>query len=236
LGIRRVDERADSPTSVPPAHFEAPAGAAHLLLVRHGESAHVVADRADRPGGGPADPPLSPRGREEAVLVGARLADEPIAAIYVTNLQRTAETARPLAATIGVEPVVEPDLREVFLGDLDGLNLQLRLRDGDEVVRRALREERWELLPGAEAQEAFAARVRAGITRIAERHREETVAIFTHGGVIGQTIAEATACRPHSFTRSDNGSITHLVVTGRRWHVRAFNDSGHLRRSMVPSP
>jgi L-alanine-DL-glutamate epimerase-like enolase superfamily enzyme len=46
-------------------------------------------------------------------------------------------------------------------------------------------------------------------------------------------IAEATACRPHSFTRSDNASLTHLVVRGHRWHVRAFNDSGHLRRSLV---
>jgi 2,3-bisphosphoglycerate-dependent phosphoglycerate mutase len=228
-----VDERADSPPSVPPARFEAPAGATQLLLVRHGESAHVVADRADRPGGGPADPPLSPRGREEAVLVGARLADEPIAAIYVSSLRRNAETAGPLSAAIGVEPLVEPDLREVFLGDLDGLNLQLRLRDGDEVVRRALREERWELLPGAEAQEAFATRVRAAITRIAESHREKTVVVFTHGGVIGQAIAEATGCRPHSFTRSDNASVTHLVITGPRWLVRAFNDSRHLGRSLI---
>ena len=129
--------------------------------------------------------------------------------------------------------MVEPDLREVFLGELDGLNLQLRLQDGDEMVRRALREERWELLPGAERQDVFAARVRAGITRIAERHRGHTVALFTHGGVIGQVLCEATGCRPHAFARSDNASVTHLVVTPRRWLVRGFNDAGHLCASLT---
>ena len=172
-------------------------------------------------------------GREEAAHVAARLADEPIAAIYVSSLRRTAETAAPLAAALGLEPVVEPDLREVFLGELDGLNLQLRLEDGDEMVRRALREERWELLPGAERQEAFAARVRAGITRIAERHRGHTVVVFTHGGVIGQVLCEATGCRPHAFARSDNASVTHLVITPRRWLVRGFNDAGHLCASLT---
>jgi 2,3-bisphosphoglycerate-dependent phosphoglycerate mutase len=151
----------------------------------------------------------------------------------VSSLRRTAETAGPLAAALRLEPVVEPDLREVFLGELDGLNLQLRLEDGDEMVRRALREERWELLPGAERQEAFAARVRAGITRIAERHRGHTVVVFTHGGVIGQVLCEATGCRPHAFARSDNASVTHLVITARRWLVRGFNDSGHLCGSLT---
>jgi probable phosphoglycerate mutase len=227
--VTRVDEGEGSPQSVAPARFVAPGGATQLLLVRHGESAPVVGDRADRPGSGPADPPLSPRGREEAARVGARLAGEPIAAIYVSSLRRTVETAGPLSAALRLEPVVEPDLREVFLGELDGLNLQRRLQDGHEQVRRALREERWDLLPGAEAQDDFAERVRSGINRIAERHRDETVAVFTHGGVIGQVLAEATGCRPHAFTRSDNASVNHLVIAGHRWLVRCFNDTGHLR-------
>ena len=93
--VARVDERMDDAQPVPPARFVMPAHVTHLLLVRHGESAPVVADRADRPGGGPADPPLSARGHEEAARVGARLAEEPIAAIYVSSLRRTAETAAP---------------------------------------------------------------------------------------------------------------------------------------------
>ena len=49
-----------------------------------------------------------------------RLQHEDISAIYVTTLQRTAQTAAPLAARLGITPRVEPDLREVGLGDWEG--------------------------------------------------------------------------------------------------------------------
>jgi probable phosphoglycerate mutase len=211
------------------ARFVAPRGAANVLLVRHGESAPIVVNDTPRRSDTPADPPLDPRGRDEAALVCTRLAGEPIAAIYVSTLRRTAETAAPLAATLGLEPIVEPHLREVFLGDVDGQNLRVLARGGNGLVRRALAEESWELLTGAERQRDFAERVRAGIMAIAARHADETVAVFTHGGVIGQALAEATGCRPHAFTGADNASVTHLVVRADRWIVRGFNDIAHLR-------
>ena len=48
---------------------------------------------------------------------------EPIDAIYVTTLRRTHETAAPLAARLGITPIEEPDLREVFLGEWEGGHL-----------------------------------------------------------------------------------------------------------------
>ena len=182
-----------------------------------------------------ADPPLHADGVAEAERVGERLRHEPIEAIYVSPLARTRATAAPLAAATGIAPVVVDDLREVFLGDVDGLNLGAVVTTDDR-VRRALREERWELLPGAEAADAFAARVRRAITAIAEAHPDGAVAVFTHGGVIGQVMSEASGSRPHAFIGADNGSITHLVVLRRRWTVRAFNDAGHLRAGFLASP
>ena len=44
----------------------------------------------------------------EAILAGA--GGEEIAAIYVTTLRRTAETAAPLAARLGLTPRVEPEM------------------------------------------------------------------------------------------------------------------------------
>ncbi len=218
----------DVPEPVRQPRFVRPPGATSLLLVRHGESAPVVGEHAPRRSPVPADPPLDPRGRDEARHVCARLSAEPIAAIYVSTLRRTSETAAPLSAALGLEPVVEANLREVFLGDVDGLNLGVLARGGDELVRRALAEQRWDLLAGAEPHEEFADRVRAGITGIAARHPDQTVAVFTHGGVIGQAVAEATGCTLHAFVGSDNASVTHLVVTARRWIVRCFNDTAHL--------
>jgi len=54
------------------------------------------------------------------------------------------------------------------------------------------------------------------------------VAVFTHGGVIGQALAQASGSRPFSFLSADNGSISRLLVTGRGWIVRGFNDTAHL--------
>src|SRR6202021_914767 len=60
-----------------------------------------------------ADPPLSGLGQRQAAAGGKALADEPIAAVLCSHLQRAVETAREVAAPHGLEPVVYPELREV---------------------------------------------------------------------------------------------------------------------------
>jgi probable phosphoglycerate mutase len=132
-----------------------------------------------------------------------------------------------------MEPMVDEDLREVYLGEVDGLNLRRLVVEGNEHVRRAFREQRWEVIPKAESHESFSRRVREVITRIANRHVGEAVAVFAHGGIIGQVLAEATGSSNHAFIQADNASISHVVVTPQRWIVRSFNDTGHLRDRIV---
>jgi probable phosphoglycerate mutase len=200
-----------------------------VLLIRHGASAPGVAGEPLPRRGVQADPPLSPIGEQEALRVAERLRGEDIAAIYHSPLQRTAQTAAPLAAALGMTPIVDEDLREVFLGAVDGLDLRPLVADGDDYVRRALREQRWEHIPGAEPHEEFAGRTRAVIQRLAEEHAGSSIAVFTHGGFIGQVLAEATGSTLHAFINADNASITQLAATRKRWTVRGFNDVGHLR-------
>jgi probable phosphoglycerate mutase len=214
------------------AKFSLPTGAVQLLLIRHGESAPVVAGAVPLRHG-QADPGLDPAGEVEAHAVARRLAGEPIAAIYQSPLGRAVQTAAPLAAALGITAHDDEDLREVFLGEVDGLNLGILARAGDERVRDALREQRWDLIPGAEEPHAFGCRVRVAIDRIAERHRGNAIAVFTHGGVIGELMAQATGSTPHAFIHADNGSITHLIAAKKRLSVRCFNDTGHLRARVV---
>jgi probable phosphoglycerate mutase len=228
----------DGPASepVPQVRFQMPAGATEILLVRHGESAAVTPGEALPQLGGQADPPLASIGRREAEIVGQRLRAEPIAAIYCSPLTRAVQTAAPLADALGLTPMLEPGLREVYLGAVDGLNLQVLAGAGDAAVRGALRAQRWELLPGAEPQDSFAERVRGAINGIAARHPDVVVVAFTHGGVIGQIMAEATGATPHAFIGADNASIARLVVMRGRWLVRGFNDTCHLHRSAAAMP
>lgn len=207
-----------------------PAGATSVLLIRHGESAPARPDVPFALVDGHGDPELTEAGHAQATLVGERLAEEPIAAIYVSNLRRTAETAAPLAARLGLEPIVEPDLREVHLGEWEGGLFRIRVVEGHPLARQLYMEERWDVIPGAEPADDFARRVRAVLTGLAARHPDQTVAVFTHGGVIGRALAEATASRPFAFGGADNGSISHLVLMPERWMLRAFNDTAHLYR------
>jgi 2,3-bisphosphoglycerate-dependent phosphoglycerate mutase len=208
--------------------FEAPPGAARLLLVRHGESA-PVRDGVPVPLlEGQSDPELDPVGVEQAERVAERLTAEPIAAIYVTPLCRTAQTAAPLARRLGLEPRVEPGLIEVNLGEWEGGLFRQRVLEGHPVAQRMIAEQRWDIIPGAESADAFAARVREGIARVAAAHPDETAVVVSHGGTIGQVLAAATGSQPLAFTGADNGSISELVVLGDQWTVRRYNDVAHL--------
>lgn len=208
--------------------FTPPPGATEILLVRHGESAPVDPSRPFDLVDGHGDPPLSPEGREQAERVADRLAHEGIDAVYVTSLRRTAETAAPLAGRLGIEPVVERDLREVFLGEWEGGLFRVRIAENGPVAQRMWAEQRWDVIPGAEPSGQLEARVRAAVERIAAAHPDQRVAVFSHGGVIGTVLALAARSAPFAFVGADNASVSQLVVLGDLWLVRTYNDTAHL--------
>jgi probable phosphoglycerate mutase len=216
------------PREYPQARFAPPPGATDLLLVRHGQSAPAREGEAFPLVDGQGDPPLTELGREQGRAVGRRLAAAGLAAVYVTSLRRTRETAQPLLDATGLEPRVEPDLREVHLGEWEGGVFRQRLAERDPLALRMYEEERWDVIPGAESSAALAARVRGAVQRLCAAHPDQRIAVFTHGGVIGQVLALATASRPFAFAGADNGSLSQLVVAGDRWQLRRFNDTSHL--------
>ncbi len=199
-----------------------------LLLIRHGQSEAYVEGRPFPLIDGHGDPPLSALGRDQAGKVADRLAGAGIDAIYVTTLCRTAQTAAPLAERLGLAPVVEPDLREVHLGEWEGGLYRKMVAEFHPIAQRMFAEERWDVIPGAESLVSFDGRVRAAIGRLAAAHPSQWVAAFTHGGVIGQALALASGSRPFAFNTADNASISRLIVTADRWFVRSFNDTAHL--------
>lgn len=208
--------------------FRLPAGATELLLIRHGESAPAQMDRPFPLVDGHGDPELAPDGRHQAECVARRLATTRIDAIYVTTLRRTAETAAPLAARLGMTPRVSADLREVYLGEWEGGLFRQRVAQAHPIAQRMRAEQRWDVIPGAESADLFAERVRRGVQSIAACHIDQRVALFTHGGVIGQILAESTGSRPFAFVGADNGSISTLVIAERDWLIRGYNDVSHL--------
>jgi probable phosphoglycerate mutase len=97
-----------------------------LHLIRHGETVTSGKTYAGR-----SDVALTLQGREQAETIAAELAGCPIERIVTSPLARAVETAAPLAARLGLVPVIDPALQEIDFGNYEGLaktTLGLKLR------------------------------------------------------------------------------------------------------------
>ena len=186
-----------------------------VLIVRHGESAAEVPGKPFSLRDGHGDPELHSHGRRQAELLADRLEREGVDAIYVTTLQRTHQTAAPLARRLGVTPIEEPDLREVFLGEWEGGIFRSKAIDNDPVFQEIFRQERWDVIPGAEPHDEFDARVWSAFQRIVAAHTDQRVMVVAHGGVIGHLLHRVTDSRRFAFSVADNASISEVVAVAR---------------------
>lgn len=219
------------PDTYPQRGFQLPPAATDLLLIRHGASAAAVPDEPFELLEGHSDPPLAPEGREQAEKMAAWVTREPLAKLFVTPLRRTSQTAAPIVERTGLEPEIVPELREVMLGEWEGGEFRIRVHNSDPLAERLFREERWDVIPGAESMEGFSERVQKGLTRMAgEVGPDATGAAVLHGGVIAEICRQVTNSRPFAFIQVDNTSITRVVrFADGRWLLRYFNETAHLR-------
>ena len=205
----------------------APPGATEILLVRHGATIGIEGTAGFPLKDGHGDPPLSDDGEHQAKLVGTRLAQEHVDAIYMTSLVRTHQTAAPIEAALGLTATIEPDLREVFLGEWEGGEFRRRAAEGDPRFIAAMTEHEWGHIPGAETTQQLTDRCVGAINRIQRMHTGKRIITVVHGGVISAILGHAVSSRS-VFLGADNCSISHLVIDGPKWIVRCFNDTAHL--------
>ncbi|HMN70283.1 MAG TPA: histidine phosphatase family protein [Rhodoblastus sp.] len=209
--------------------FVLPGDATRVVLVRHGESAAVEPGRPQATIDGQGDPDLHPEGLRQAEAVAERLAREDIAAIYVSTLRRTLQTARPLLRRLSMEARIEPRLREVHLGEWEGGVYRMKLAERHPIALQMTREQRWDIIPGVEDPTHFRQRVETAVAVLAGRHAGQTIVVVTHRNVIGHLVAHACGARHNAFNGAENGSISEIVVSPAGSTVRSFNETGHLR-------
>jgi probable phosphoglycerate mutase len=125
--------------------------------VRHGETERS----ADHIYSGQADVPLTDAGREQARLVGERLADVGIDAIWSSPLCRAADTAEAIASATGAPVRIDERLIEVDYGELEGFDRD-GARDHFDVAFEEWRSDPFESpLPGMEPLGDALARARS---------------------------------------------------------------------------
>ena len=96
------------------------------------------------------------------------------------------------------------------------------------VFRQIWEQERWDVIPGGEPQDALDERVWRGFQRIVTENVDRRVVAVAHGGVIGQLLHRVTGSRRFAFSGADNASISEVVAGPDRIVLRRYNDASHL--------
>jgi probable phosphoglycerate mutase len=221
-----------------------------ITFVRHAQPAWDVDGMAQR------DPGLTPLGREQAELLGERLAARrgEIGEVLVSPAQRCRETAAPLANALGLEPEVIDDLTEIKMPDLTGAPSEAVA----EVFRTMYSRqpaEWWDGMPGGESFRAFHERVTSAVVgllaaRSVAPHRGEAaeqlwdvdddrrIVVVAHAGTNAVALGFLLGLEPTPWEwerfvlghASLAGVKTFRIGSAHIFSMRSFNDVEHLPR------
>lgn len=196
-----------------------------LVLVRHALPELV------RGTAGPADPPLTALGEQQAQRLVAALGTG-VSGLYASPMARARATAAPLAAALGIAPEIVPDLRE-YDADADHyVPVHEMARIDPAAWQRMLAG----LLPEHVDVPAFTARVDVALERIVAAHPgRDTAVVVAHAGVINAWLAHLLGiARPLAFPLDYSGVTRVLAGRDGRRTVRTVNEIAHVAGLLSP--
>lgn len=191
-----------------------------LLVIRHAlPEAEVRSD-------GPADPPLSPLGLQQAEATAEFLADETVDAIVTSTMRRAIQTGQPLVDRLGLIPerldgLKESDHRRSNYTPAEDM-------DADHEVVREFMEDPLRMF--SDGYEPFRDRVQKTFDDIVAAQRGRTVAVFCHSMVASVYIQTLLGHDDPFALISDYCGISRIAAssTGVRT-LRSVNETAHLR-------
>lgn len=202
-----------------------------VLLVRHGRTATTG---AVLPGRAPGLH-LSPEGAEQAGAVAERIAPLEPAAVYASPMERTRETAAPIARAAGLRTRTARGLIECDFGDWTGAKLaSLRRRKEWSRVQHTPSLFRF---PGGESFPEMSQRMWDQVVELAARHRGETIVAVSHADPIKAAVAMAMGCHLDGFQRTvvSPCSVTALMLSHAAPIVLCVNNTGDDLTALAPS-
>jgi probable phosphoglycerate mutase len=200
--------------------------ATRIIAVRHGETAWNVDTRIQ----GHLDIALNDTGHWQARQVARALADEPLAAVYTSDLQRAHATAQAIAQASGAPLVAEPGLRERRFGELEGRTFAEIEAELPEQARRWRQRDPHFAPTGGETLVQLRERIAATTHRLAAQHTEQLIVLVAHGGVLDMLYRMATGLdlqAPRTWLVT-NASINRLLWTPQGLTLVGWADTQHL--------
>ncbi len=180
-----------------------------VLFVRHGATPTTG---KKLPGRAPGLH-LSPAGRAQAERVAAAIAalqHRPVA-VYASPLERTRETAAPIARALGLRVRTERGLLELDIGDWTGLTLKQAMRKPEWAMVQ-----RWPSafrFPGGETFGELAARVTDTVHALTRAHPRATVVAVSHADPIRALVSSAVGAPLDLFQRLEISTCSVSAIT-----------------------
>lgn len=203
-----------------------PGQGTRVLAIRHGETDWNVGTRIQ----GHLDIGLNPTGRWQAARLAEALADEPLAAVYSSDLSRAFDTARAVAGRAGLAVRGEPGLRERAFGQFQGLTFDQIAQAWPDQSDRWRKRDPGFAPDGGESLADFYARCVGAAARLAAAHPGETIVLVAHGGVLDCLYRAATRIdlrAPRTWVVT-NASINRLLYSAEGFSLVGWADAGHL--------
>ena len=203
-----------------------------MLFVRHGQTPTTG---KKLPGRAPGLH-LGDIGRRQADRAGERIAAlGRAAAVYSSPMERTRETAAPIARACGVRVRTHRGLIEADFGDWTGKNLSALRKLADwQTVQRNPSGFRF---PGGESFTEMQTRMTGAVAELVARHPGETVVVVSHADTIKAAVAAAVGTPLDLFQRIviSPCSISVVTYTPLGPVVLAVNSTGDALTDLVPS-
>ena len=198
-----------------------------IFLIRHGATELTAEDRF----AGSTDVKLSDEGRGQAARLAERLSLEKIAAVYASDLSRTQETARILAAPHKLKVQPRPGLREISHGRWEGLTRQEVESQWPEEAKE------WENDPfnfaptGGESGLAVTARAMPALIDMVRTHPKQQLIVVSHKATIRLILSSLLGFDPRRYRDNLDQQPAALNIIDFRDPSRArlmlYNDTSH---------
>jgi len=198
---------------------------------------HAEPDYQARPMNGvPGDPPLSEKGRNQAMRLAMRLRSASIDAVYTSTARAAVETALLIAASQDLPMTREPQLREIAFNDEStnghGPDVQ---KTATDALMRFLNKPRWDSLRGFEPSRQFRHRAVQAVEGIMAHNPGKRIVVVTHRGVINAYLSMVLDIGRDMFFLPEYASISVLRFHGDLHAVQNLNDVAHLAPTSSPS-
>jgi probable phosphoglycerate mutase len=194
-----------------------------VVLIRHAEPTRWSRGRAI----GRTDVGLSREGARQAWDIADRLAELDATRLVSSPSRRAVLTARAIARTLRLPVELEPDVREIDFGEVDGRTFESIERERPELYAAWMRSPTTVAFPGGERWSSLRGRVDAAMGRLADAGRGTTL-LVTHLGPMLAVLGRSRALADDDLFRMEvaHGSAlsVELTAAGERREYREIAD------------